>query len=102
MEHQGLQLANKAGLPPIVMQGKELRSCQGAMMLKELGISDLIARNEKEYVNLAKKLANDTIFNRQKRSEINIKMKTNPRFLDPKKFSQEIGGALQHMVQAQS
>lgn len=50
-----------SGLPIVTQEGELARSRWGSHMLKELGISEGIAKNEKEYVDWAVKYALDTV-----------------------------------------
>ena len=86
------------GVPPVVMEGSELRFCQGAAMLREIGMRDLIANSEEEYVQIAVRLATDAEFRRAKSDEILRKMQEGPPFLDSKSYAQEVGRALESVI----
>ena len=78
-------------VPPIVTEAPELRFSQGAAMLKELGISDLITGSEKEYVELAVRLGTRPDLRQAKSREIRDKMAQGPPFLDPRAYAEKIG-----------
>jgi len=88
------------GVPPVVMGGDRLRFSQGAAILKELGVPELVVENETEYIQRAVSLATDEVLRNQLKDSINAKMKMNPRFLDTKAYAKEIGRALKDMVRS--
>ncbi len=87
------------GVPPVVMEGTELRFCQGAAMLKEMGMNDLIAGNEEEYMKIALRLAADADFRRNQSDEILKKMRKGPPFLDSRSYGKQMEKALGHIVE---
>jgi predicted O-linked N-acetylglucosamine transferase (SPINDLY family) len=88
----------EAGVPPVVTEGAELRFCQGAAMLKELGVSDLVAESEEAYVRLAVRLGTDPDFRQAKSMEICEKMAQGPPFLDPRSYAEKVGRVLKSVV----
>jgi predicted O-linked N-acetylglucosamine transferase (SPINDLY family) len=89
----------EVGVPPVVWEGPQLRFCQGALLLKELGMRDLIVRNKDDYITMAIRLANDANFRFAKREEIIEKMKSLPEFQNPVKYSRQIGNLFKQMLQ---
>ncbi len=88
----------EVGLVPIVREGETLRSRMGAVLLREISVSDLITDSEHEYVKSAVKLASDRYLRNDYRNRIAQKMKDNPPFLDSKTFSSKIGDLLKKLV----
>ena len=92
----------EAGLPTIVMEGQELRFRQGAAILRELGLPELVVKNEKEYIDLAVTLSRDADLRRDLRQNISMRMQSNPPFLDPKNYAQQTARAFKKMVNPES
>jgi predicted O-linked N-acetylglucosamine transferase (SPINDLY family) len=90
----------EAGVPPVVTEGPELRFCQGAAMLKELGVPDLVAESEEAYVRLAVRLGTDPDFRQAKSMEIREKMAQGPPFLDPRSYAEKVGKVLKSVMAA--
>ncbi|MBW1783641.1 MAG: glycosyltransferase [Deltaproteobacteria bacterium] len=88
----------EAGLPTVVTEGAELRFCQGAAMLKELGVPDLVAGDEEAYVRLAIRLGRDPDLRKVKSLEIREKMAQGPPFLDPRSYAEKVGRALKTIM----
>ena len=86
------------GLPPIVYEGDALRFRQGAAMLREINLSDLIVKDEKDYVKLAIDLANQSQKRAYLRNQIISKMQNNPPFLDSKLFAKKVTDVFQTIV----
>jgi len=86
------------GLPPVVYEGDALRFRQGAAILREIHLNDLIVKDKKNYV----KLAIDLAHNFQKRAffrrEIITKMHNKPSFLNSKSFAKKITNVFQTIV----
>ena len=82
------------GIPPVVMQGKDLRFSQGAAILKELGVSRLIARTEVDYFRLAVTIAQNQEYRRSLKNSILAKMQLKPCFLNSRLYAQEMERAL--------
>lgn len=87
----------QVGLPTVVVEGNALRFRQGAAMLRELGIPDLIAKDEASYIQLAVSLATNPQLRQQKRQEIQQKMQGNPRCFDSLAYSGAIGQLFQEL-----
>jgi predicted O-linked N-acetylglucosamine transferase (SPINDLY family) len=84
----------QAGLPPIVMEGRELRFAQGAALMKELGVSELVTRNEDEYLRLAVRLGTDKCLRERLRGRIIERMSAGPGFLNPRQYGRRVSSAL--------
>ncbi|NJR21009.1 MAG: glycosyltransferase [Richelia sp. CSU_2_1] len=89
----------QVGLPTVVIEGNALRFRQGAAMLRELGITDLIVQDEASYIQLAVSLATNPQLRQQKRQEIQQKMQGNPRCFDSVAYSGAIGNLFQEVFQ---
>jgi predicted O-linked N-acetylglucosamine transferase (SPINDLY family)/glycosyltransferase involved in cell wall biosynthesis len=89
----------QVGLPTVVVEGNALRFRQGAAMLRELGITDLIAKDETSYIQLAVSLATNPQLRQQKRQEIQQKMQDNPRCFDSFAYAGAIGKLFQELFQ---
>jgi predicted O-linked N-acetylglucosamine transferase (SPINDLY family) len=91
----------EAVVPPVVVQGDKLRFYQGAAILKDLGVPELVVNNETEYMQLALTLAHDSALRDRVKHAISTKMQGRPRFLNPKSYAKEISHALKNIVQSQ-
>jgi predicted O-linked N-acetylglucosamine transferase (SPINDLY family) len=85
----------EVGLPTVVMEGATLRSRQGAALLRELQIFDLIVTDETAYIDLAIALGQHSALRQQKQQEIQQKMQGNPGFFDSRRYSAQIEAVLQ-------
>lgn len=92
----------EVGVPPIVMEGEEMRCCQGAAILKELGVDELVVHSEEEYLELAGRLAIENEFRTDLRQTILNRMQDKPPFLDPKGYARKISTALKNIVNSQT
>jgi len=86
------------GLPPVEYEGNALRFRQGAAMLREIDLSDLIVKDTKNYVKLAIDLANNYQKRAYFRNQIITKMQNNPPFLNSRLFAQKITNLFQSIV----
>ena len=77
-------------LPIICLKTASIRGGQGSAMLEDIGLTELITTTKEEYLQLAKKLADDHEYRLYISDLIREKMATNPLFLDAKSFSQDI------------
>lgn len=87
----------KVNLPIVTMEGRELRHRQSAALLQELQISDLIARHEAEYIQLAISLGTNPQLRQQKRTEVQQKMQQVPQFLESRAYSKQIEALFQKL-----
>lgn len=87
----------QVGLPMVVVEGNALRFRQGAAMLRELQMPDLIAHDEASYIQLAVNLATNPQLRLQKRQEILRKMQGNPRCFDSVAYSGAIAQLFQEL-----
>jgi hypothetical protein len=87
----------QVGLPVVVVEGNALRFRQGAAMLRELQMPDLIAYDEASYIQLAVSLGTNPQLRQQKRQEIQQKMQANPACFDSVAYSGAIGKLFQEL-----
>ncbi len=87
----------QVGLPTVVVEGNALRFRQGAAMLRELQMPDLIAHDEASYIQLAVSLATNPQLRQQKRQEILLKMQGNPACFDSVAYSGAIAQLFQEL-----
>ena len=78
----------------VVADGGELRFAQGAAMLRELGMPELIAADEEEYVRLAVRLGSDDSLRKVMRDQIRERMSRTPDFLNPRLYGRRVSEAL--------
>ena len=82
------------GVPPVVLDGRELRFAQGAAMLRELGIPELVTEKEDEYVELAVRLGCDASLRNAMRVRVLERMRGTPDFLNPQLYGRRVSHAL--------
>jgi predicted O-linked N-acetylglucosamine transferase (SPINDLY family)/glycosyltransferase involved in cell wall biosynthesis len=80
-----------ARLPIVVRNGQNLRSQQSAAVLKELQFPELVANSENSYVEISTALGTNPELRRQYRDQVQRKMATNPKFLDSRAYSFQLG-----------
>ena len=80
-----------AGLPVVVRNGQNVRSQQSAAVLKELQFPELVANSENSYVEIGTALGTNPELRRQYRDQVQRKMATNPKFLDSRAYSFQLG-----------
>ncbi len=85
------------GVPPVVVDGRDLRFAQGAAILRELGVPELIARDEEEYIRLAVRLGTDKAAREAVRHRIRERMRCIPAFLDPQRYAQRVAKAFDRL-----
>jgi len=81
----------EAGLPIVTRAGTSFRSSMGAALLGSLGVSELIAANDGEYLQLARRLGEDIPFRELLSEKIRAGMEAGPAFLDSVQYSQQVG-----------
>lgn len=89
----------ETGVPSVVCEGESLRSRQGAALLRDIGIEELITTNRDEYIAKAIELANDPMLRDQLRSRILRSVSSKPRYLDPELYGRQLGLVLEKVVQ---
>ncbi|MEG4518252.1 MULTISPECIES: glycosyltransferase [unclassified Microcoleus] len=79
------------GLPVVVRKGQTTRSRQSAAVLEELLIPELVANSENSYLELSTALGTNPELRRHYRDRIQQKMAANPKYLDSRACSTQLG-----------
>ncbi|MEG4021865.1 glycosyltransferase [Microcoleus sp. S13C4] len=79
------------GLPVVVRKGQTGRSRQSAAVLEELLIPELVADSKNSYLELSIALGTNPELRRHYRDQIDHKMATNPKYLDSRACSTQLG-----------
>ncbi|MEG4065913.1 glycosyltransferase [Microcoleus sp. Pol11C2] len=79
------------GLPVVVRKGQTGRSRQSAAVLEELLIPELVANSENSYLDLSTALGTNPELRRHYRDQIQQKMAANPKSLDSRACSTQLG-----------
>jgi predicted O-linked N-acetylglucosamine transferase (SPINDLY family) len=87
----------EVGLPIVAMDGETSRAVQGAALLRDMEMDELIVKDVDGYVALAMSLADDGGFRSRVRGRITNKMKDVPKFLDSKRYGEQVGLAFERM-----
>ncbi|MEG4575244.1 glycosyltransferase [Microcoleus sp. N3A4] len=80
-----------AGLPVVVRKGPTGRSRQSAAVLEELLLPELVANSENSYLELSTALGTNPELRRHYRDRIQQKMAANPKYLDSRACSTQLG-----------
>ena len=88
----------EVGLPTVVREGNSLRSRQGAAMLRDIQLFDLIADSEESYIKLSIELGTNAQLRKQKREQIEQKMQQKPRFMDSRAYSAALGDVFEKLL----
>jgi predicted O-linked N-acetylglucosamine transferase (SPINDLY family) len=84
------------GVPLITLSGRTSVGRGGTSILSNIGINELIAQDEREYVNLAVELATDLPRLAEYRQTLRQRMKASA-LLDGPRFAREVEGAYRRM-----
>ena len=84
-----------SGLPIVTLPGRFMRGRQSAAMLRIVGVEELIARDAKEYVEIALRVARDPAYRQALSSRIREGL---PRLLDRSEPIEALAEALERMV----
>ncbi|MEG4115218.1 MULTISPECIES: glycosyltransferase [unclassified Microcoleus] len=79
------------GLPVVVRKGQTGRSRQSAAVIEELLLPELVADSENSYLDLSTALGNNPELRRHYRDRIQQKMVANPKYLDSRACSTQLG-----------
>ncbi|MEG4090265.1 glycosyltransferase [Microcoleus sp. Pol12B4] len=79
------------GLPVVVRKGQTGRSRQSAAVIEELLLPELVADSENSYLDLSTALGNNPELRRHYRDRIQQKMAANPKYLDSRACSTQLG-----------
>jgi predicted O-linked N-acetylglucosamine transferase (SPINDLY family)/glycosyltransferase involved in cell wall biosynthesis len=80
-----------AGLPVVARKGQKTRSGQFAAVLEELQLPELVAHSENSYIELSTALGTNPELRRRYRDRIQQTMAANPKILDSRAYSHQIG-----------
>ncbi len=87
-------------IPMICMRTESVRGGQGSGMLEDIGLNELIAQNETEYLAIAVKLAQDPVYRQRLSTIIQEKMQANPAFLDTASYCRDMDRIYKQMLAA--
>ncbi|NJS10218.1 MAG: glycosyltransferase [Microcoleus sp. CSU_2_2] len=79
------------GLPVVAREGQTSRSRIGAALLRELQLPELVADSENSYIELSAALGNNPELRQHYRTRLQQTMATNPKFLDSRAYSAQLG-----------
>ncbi|MDQ2100212.1 MAG: glycosyltransferase [Tychonema bourrellyi B0820] len=83
-----------ARLPMVVRDGQNMRSQQSAAVLKELQFPELVANSENSYMEMSTSLGTNPELRLHYRDQVQRTMATNPKFLDSRAYSFQLGTLL--------
>lgn len=87
----------EVGLPAVAMDGTSFRTLVAAALLREMSMEELIVGSLDAYVELAVKLAADAALRTKLRALIRERMEAVPRFLDSRRYGEQVGAAFERM-----
>lgn len=79
------------GLPVVARKGQKTRSRQSAAVLEELLIPELVANSENSYIEMSTALGTNPELRRHYRDRVQHAMAANPKILDSRAYSHQIG-----------
>jgi predicted O-linked N-acetylglucosamine transferase (SPINDLY family) len=82
--------ALQVSLPTVVMAGEHQRFDQGAALLRDLGLEELVAKDLEDYLRLTTELGTDEARRMKLRESIRTKLAGKPHFLDAKGYAREV------------
>ncbi|WP_293331574.1 glycosyltransferase [Microcoleus sp. CAWBG58] len=80
-----------AGLPVVARKGQKTRSGLFAAVLEELQLPELVAHSENSYIEMSTALGTNPEMRRRYRDRIQQTMAANPKILDSRAYSHQIG-----------
>ena len=86
------------GLPTLVREGGTHRSRAASALVRAIGLPDLIAEDEENYIKKAVALATDSALRKQIREKILGQMTAGPDFLRPAIYAVQLGTLLEKLV----
>ena len=90
-----------AGVPTVVREGQTARSRQSGAMLRELQLPELVANTENSYINIGVALGTNPELRDRARQHIQQKMAENPKFLDSRTYSAQMGALFEQLWRSQ-
>lgn len=85
-------------VPTVVKEGATPRGRQGAAMLRELGVPELVADSENNYIKLSIELGRNRELRQWYGGQIKHKMAANPQWLDSDSYAAKMGTLLEKLV----
>ena len=85
-------------VPTVVMQGATPRGRQSSAMLRELGVRELVADSEKNYIKLSIELGRDRELRQWYGGQIKQKMAAGPQWLDSGSYAAKMGTLLEKLA----
>ena len=79
------------GLPVVARKGQKARDSRLAAVLEELQLPELVAHSENSYIELSRALGTNPELRRRYRDRVQQAMAINPKFLDSRAYSHQIG-----------
>ncbi|MEG5139781.1 MULTISPECIES: glycosyltransferase [unclassified Microcoleus] len=79
------------GLPVVARKGQETRDSRVAAVLEELQLPELVANSENSYIELSTALGTNPELRRRYRDRVQQTMLANPKILDSRAYSHQIG-----------
>ncbi len=92
-----IAIALHNNLPPIVREGQTQHSKQGAAILKELGIPELIVETEQDYIRLSQQLGKDSQLRQSYCQRIQQKMQNQPLFINTQAYGAQLSQVLKQL-----
>ena len=84
-------------LPPIVREGQTPHCKQGAAILRELGIPELIVNSEQDYISLSQQLGNNLHLRQSYCQQIQQKMQSQPPFINAQAYGAQLSQVLRQL-----
>jgi predicted O-linked N-acetylglucosamine transferase (SPINDLY family)/glycosyltransferase involved in cell wall biosynthesis len=85
------------GLPVVAREGETSRSRPGAALLRELQLPELVADSENSYIELSTALGTNPELRQHYRTRLQQAMVANPKFLDSRAYSSQLGTAFEEI-----
>ncbi|WP_207477515.1 O-linked N-acetylglucosamine transferase family protein [Arenibaculum pallidiluteum] len=89
----------EAGLPVVAAAGATLRNQQGAAMLLELGLGELVCQDAEAYVARAVRLGLDAAYRKAAAAAVTAQMAKRPTFADPAAYGTLMDLAFRRMLE---
>ena len=75
------------GTPIVTVAGPGIRFRQGAAILRDMGLDEMVVEDENAYVELALRIARDRPYRSALQEKIKLAMQAGPRFLDTRAYA---------------
>ncbi|MGE5656560.1 MAG: glycosyltransferase [Actinomycetota bacterium] len=91
----------RAGVPTVVREGSTATERQAAAILRELGLPELVTSSENSYIELSAALGTNPELRQRYRQQLQQQMAGNPKFLDSRAYSAQLGIMLETSLREQ-